>query len=213
MTEYVSAFLIGLVSAGHCLGMCGGLMLATGLNSQAFSLSLGYNLGRITTYTILGLLLGFSSSILPEHTLPYLQFLSATLLILTALHLIGVTQLLRHFERIGLPLWRFIQPLSKKLLPVKQLPTAYALGLAWGFIPCGLVYTALTFSLTSGNAATSALRMACFGLGTLPVMLSIGLISTSLKSWLYKRLVQYIMASLLVFSAVFIFFSALKTIG
>lgn len=213
MTEYVSAFLIGLVSAGHCLGMCGGLMLATGLNSQSFSLSVGYNLGRVTTYMVLGLLFGFSSSILPASTLPYLKFLSAALLVLTALHLLGTTQLLQYFEKIGLPIWRAIQPLSKKLLPVKRLPTAYALGIAWGFIPCGLVYTALTFSLSSGDAVISAFRMACFGLGTLPVMLSIGILSTSLKSWLYKRGVQYFMASLLVLSAALIFTSALKSLG
>ena len=210
MTEYLSAFLLGLISAGHCLGMCGGLMLAAGFASRSTLLTLAYNAGRLTTYLLLGIVFGFSSSLLPAQTLPILKFLSALLLLLSALYFLGKSQLLTRFEQIGLPLWRVIQPHTQRLLPITSVGPAYCIGLAWGLIPCGLVYTALAFSLASGQLISTTLRMLCFGLGTLPMMLTVSIISTPVNSLLRQAACRYLVAALLAISAGVIFISALK---
>ncbi len=188
-------------------------MMASGLTNQSYLFTVGYNLGRISTYALLGAVFGLSSSLLPPDTLPYLKFASAILLLLTAFYLTGITKALTFLEKAGLPVWRLLQPVSRKFLPVRSMPAAYSLGLIWGFIPCGLVYTALSFSLASGNALVSSVRMLCFGIGTLPIMLSIGAISTSMKTTLKNKWVQYILAAFLIACAWIVFESALKSLG
>jgi len=210
MTDYLAAFLIGMVSAGHCMGMCGGLMLAAGLNNSRLAAVLGYNIGRIVTYATLGALFGLISQSVPVSTLPFLKLLSSLLLFLTAMHLLGQTNLLRSFEKLGTPLWRFVQPYSKKLVPVRNFPSALLLGAIWGLIPCGLVYTAISFSLSSGSAFSTMIMMTFFGIGTLPAMLGTAIFSTQFRKVLTLTNVRYALAGCLFILAILIAYNAIE---
>jgi sulfite exporter TauE/SafE len=86
-------------------------------------------------------------------------------------------------ERIGAPIWRRIRPLAARLLPARSLPQAYAAGLAWGWLPCGLVYGALAAAVFAGGAAQGAVAMAAFGAGTLPWLFIAGVAAAKLRGW------------------------------
>lgn len=187
--------------------MCGGLVMAAGFNSQRPILVLIYNLGRITTYSILGLILGFASSWLPSSALPILTWLSASLLVLTALYLIGLGQWITRIEAIGVPIWKNIQPYTRHLLPVRSAKAALTLGLLWGFLPCGLIYTALAFSASQGSPFQSSMSMLAFGLGTLPIMMATGWLAGILRPLLQNRRVKAVFAMLLIVTAGFIVFT------
>ena len=204
MTDFLAAFLLGLVSASHCLGMCGGLMVAAGLNSRSPLVAVSYNIGRMSTYVFLGATFGFLADFLPSNILPFLKISSATLLILTAFYLLGISQIIQKIEYIGKPIWSIAQPVAKKLLPIHSPLTALALGFFWGFIPCGLVYTALAFSLSQANASISALTMFFFGLGTFPAMISAALMANKVRPLLTNVRVKRILATMMLGFAILI---------
>lgn len=197
VTDFLAAFLLGLVSAGHCLGMCGGLMIAAGLNARSPLVAFSYNAGRILTYVFLGATFGFLADFLPTNILPFLKITSAILLILTAFYLLGISHIIQKIEYIGKPIWSISQPIAKNFLPIRSPLTALALGFFWGFIPCGLVYTALAFSLSQANASTSALTMFFFGLGTFPAMISAALMAQKIRPLLSNIRVKKFMAILM----------------
>lgn len=172
-------------------------MAAAGFQTLRPTLAIGYNLGRITTYGVLGLLFGSVTATLPAQALPVLMILSAALLALTALYLVGFSNLITHVEKIGLPIWRQTNKLSKTLLPIRRFPSAFALGLLWGLIPCGLVYTALAFSLSTGSGLNALLAMLTFGLGTFPTMLGTALAANRMRSVLNVAWVKYLLASVM----------------
>ncbi|MBT8768407.1 sulfite exporter TauE/SafE family protein [Metapseudomonas boanensis] len=190
----LSAFILGLLGGGHCLGMCGGLMGALTLaippeqRTRRFRLLLAYNLGRILSYGLAGLLIGlvgWAVANSPAATL--LRVIAALLLIAMGLYLAGWWSGLTHIEALGRGLWRHIQPIAQKLLPVSSLPRALLLGALWGWLPCGLVYSTLLWSASQGTSADSALLMLAFGVGTWPVLLATGLAAERLTALLRKR--------------------------
>lgn len=197
-TEPASAtvlFLVGLLGAGHCVGMCGGITAALGMAGGGetapgrIGLVLGYNLGRIGSYACAGLLAG-GLGFLGDGYLalgPLLRGLAALLLILMGLYLGGWWSLLGRLEQIGAGVWRRVQPLGQKLLPVTGPGTALLLGGLWGWLPCGLVYSALAYAASSAHPVDGAILMMSFGLGTLPVMLVGGLFSRNLAATLQKK--------------------------
>ena len=95
-------------------------------------------------------------------------------MLLLGLYLAGWWPALAAVEKLGGRLWRHLEPLGRRLLPVRNPLQAFGLGLIWGWLPCGLVYAALAWALASGSAATGAVRMLAFGLGTLPMLLALG---------------------------------------
>ena len=201
ISTLLSAFIIGLVSAGHCFGMCGGLVVAAGFNSQAPSYIWYYNLGRILTYALLGGFFGLTFAALPAATIPWLKLMSITLLVLTALYFMGITSAVTQLERLGLPIWKKLQPLTKQFLPVSSSASALRLGLLWGFIPCGLVYTALAFAISLGSLTQSIIAMLAFGLGTLPAMVFSGLAANRIRPILNRHSVRVALGSVLLFTA------------
>ncbi|TCS40764.1 sulfite exporter TauE/SafE family protein [Reinekea marinisedimentorum] len=211
MTELFSAFLIGLVSSSHCMGMCGGLAVAAGLNSAKPIMMLAYNLGRISTYVTLGVICQFFTGWIPQTVFPYLQLLSSLLLVLSALYIVNVSRALSLLEKAGTPIWRSLQPLIRKVLPVKTISTAYFLGILWGFIPCGLVYTALVFSLAQQSLIISAGIMLFFGLGTLPAMMGISLFAQHVRPWLNNPKAKAAIAVCLFLFAYLIAFQAISS--
>ncbi|WP_409280874.1 sulfite exporter TauE/SafE family protein [Pseudomonas defluvii] len=189
-----SALILGLLGGGHCLGMCGGLMGALTLaipqeqRSRRLRLLLAYNLGRILSYATAGLLLGLAGWALGNSPLATaMRVVAALLLIAMGLYLAGWWSGLTRIEGLGRGLWRHIQPVANRLLPVSSAPRAVLLGALWGWLPCGLVYSTLLWAASQGNALDSALLMLAFGLGTWPVLLATGLAAERTRAVLRKR--------------------------
>ncbi|MDH2200431.1 sulfite exporter TauE/SafE family protein [Ectopseudomonas oleovorans] len=190
----VSALVLGLLGGGHCLGMCGGLMGALTLaippeqRSRRLQLLLAYNLGRILSYALAGLLLGLAGWVVAgSQAEVIMRTLAALLLIAMGLYLAGWWSGLTRIEALGRGLWRHIQPLTRRFMPVTSIPKAVVLGSLWGWLPCGLVYSTLLWASSQGNAVNSALLMLAFGLGTWPVLLATGLAAERITTLLRKR--------------------------
>ncbi len=184
----------GLASGVHCVAMCGGI--ATAFDAKrvipireeaAWKRRIAFNLGRISAYAAAGALAGalgagaYAAGVLPAQET--LQVVVSAMLVFVGLHLAGAAGFLSRIEALGLPLWRRLQPHAARLLPARTLPRAYAAGLAWGWLPCAMVYAALLGAAASGSAAGGALGMAAFGLGTLPFLLAAGWLAARLRAW------------------------------
>ncbi len=192
LSPLVAAFVFGLLGGAHCIGMCGGIMSALTFAvppsmrspNRLAGLLLGYNLGRITSYMIAGglvALLGNLVAITPTARL-VLQALAAVMLILMALYIAGWWKGLLRVEALGRHLWRRLEPLGRKLIPVVEFPQAMALGAVWGWLPCGLVYSMLAWSLAIADPLMGIALMGAFGLGTLPALLVTGLAARQLSA-------------------------------
>jgi len=193
----VSAVILGLLGGGHCLGMCGGLMSALTLaippeqRARRWRLLLAYNLGRVLSYAAAGLLTGLAGwAVASSPAATVLRVVAGLLLISMGLYLAGWWSGLTRIESLGRGLWRFIQPIANRLLPVSSLPRALLLGALWGWLPCGLVYSTLLWAASRGNALDSGLLMLAFGLGTWPVLLATGLAAERVTALLRKRRVR-----------------------
>ena len=189
-------FLIGLLGGSHCIGMCGGIVGALSIGGPARpALHLAYNAGRILSYGLAGALAGGlgGASLVLGGQLPLrlaLFVLANLMLIALGLYLMGVTRALAFSERFGQRLWRHVQPLSRRYLPARHVAQAFPLGLLWGWLPCGLVYSALITALTSGSALRGAGLMLAFGAGTLPNLLLAGLLAVRMRAYAAKPAVR-----------------------
>lgn len=176
--------------------MCGGIVSALSLGAPArWSMLLSYNSGRILSYGAAGAIAGAlgAASMGLEGQVPVRQvlfFLANLMLVALGLYLIGMTRTLAFTERAGQHLWRLIQPLTKRFLPVRTVAQAFPLGLLWGWLPCGLVYSALASSLTAGSSGRGALMMLAFGLGTLPNLLLAGILFARLNEFVRRPAVR-----------------------
>ena len=193
---YTSAFLLGLFSTIHCVGMCGGIIGALSLslpaeirsNRPRMLMFVGtYNIGRILSYSLAGLVAGaIGTGVLAsagfDQGHAVLRVVGVAMMVAIGLYLAGWLPQLAIVEKIGVPVWKKLEPIGRRLLPVASLPKALAYGLIWGWLPCGLVYFVLIWALTSGNALQGALTMLAFGLGTLPTLLATGFMT----SWLTR---------------------------
>jgi len=190
-SAYPLAFVIGLLSALHCVGMCGGIVGALSFSlpgevrartDRLLAFLLAYNLGRIASYALAGALFGaLGEALFADGARAWafdgLRVLAALTLVGIGLYLGGWLPGFAAVERLGEPLWRRIEPLGRRLIPVRSLPQATLFGALWGWLPCGLVYSMLISSLAQGGAGGGALYMALFGAGTLPVVLIGGLLA------------------------------------
>jgi uncharacterized protein len=164
------ALLMGVLGSAHCAVMCGGVAAAACGRPKA---SITFNLGRVATYALLGAIAGAFGAMSTIFAVA-LRPLAAIALLGLGLHLAGITNVFTTVEKLGLPLWRKLAPLTQRPLH------ATVLGAVWGFVPCGLVYAALAVAASTGSAVTGALAMLAFGAGTLPVMTLIGAVAGSL---------------------------------
>lgn len=205
--DFFSAFVIGLLGSGHCLVMCGGIstMLTTAISDTSrfkqSAIILAYNFGRIASYSLIGALVAFTSSMATKNIgLPVslLKTFSGIFLILLGLYLGQWLMWLSHVEQVGKRVWRYISPHTKKFIPIKNIRSAFSLGALWGWLPCGLVYSTLTWALASADVVNGALIMFFFGLGTLPALLSVSLGTISIKSLLSHTLFRKLAAILVI---------------
>ncbi|MBT9591014.1 MAG: sulfite exporter TauE/SafE family protein [Thiobacillus sp.] len=194
----LAALLAGLLGGVHCVGMCGGIVAAFSFRADGstppFRLHLAYNLGRVSSYVLFGALAGTLGAslklaeFLPVQTLLYV--LAQVVMILLGLYLAGWSQWVLIFERAGGALWQRVKPLFQKLLPVKSMPQAVLAGMAWGWLPCGLVYSILVSALAAGSATSGAALMLAFGLGTLPNLLGMGLFARQIQPFMQQLWVR-----------------------
>lgn len=186
------ALLIGLLGATHCVGMCGGIAASVSMGQndtrRGIPLIIAYNIGRISSYAIAGALIGLVGYQVSSGGAGIaLRTLAALLLILMGLYVAQWWQILTRLERAGGILWRYLRPLASRLLPADTLPRALLLGALWGWLPCGLVYSTLIWSSAAGYWYDSALLMIGFGLGTLPAMLTTGLLAQQVRSLMQRQ--------------------------
>lgn len=191
MIELWLAFSAGLAGSVHCLGMCGGIVTALALSSRdrsasgRFYFSLFYHLGRVATYTSLGLLVGFASQAGMLTALkPHLRwlFLAANIFVVViglctafGLRSFGISAL----DGSGSG---FIRRVMTKMAANTTVLTALPVGLLMGFIPCGLLYGVLISAATSGSFLSGGSMMLAFGLGTLPVLMIYGQMASALSN-------------------------------
>jgi sulfite exporter TauE/SafE len=206
-----AALLLGLAASGHCLVMCGGLSTALGLATARDAkgrmrptLLAGYQLGRIASYSLAGLLLagilgGFIAVLDIEAVRRTLRALSALALLIGALVAFG--GLRDPGTGIGHRIWPGIARLGRHLLPVATFPRAVAFGMLWGWMPCGFVYTVLLIATLQLDAVRGAMTMAAFGLGTVPALLVAGLGAHRLQKFAAFPSYRQVAGTVLVLSA------------
>lgn len=227
ISPYFSVFIMGLMGGVHCLGMCGGIVGALSVSQsgsgQKPSLStqlpilLGYNLGRITSYVIAGALAGglgalslsFSDAAQTRNILQNMQLLSAAFMIALGLYLANIWHGVAYLERAGKVLWQYIEPIGRRFLPIDNAYKAIPFGLVWGWLPCGLVYTFLFMSLSSGSAKEGALLMLFFGLGTIPNLLIMGTLANHLLQWIRKPAIRVSAGLIVVMTGLWMLYRAL----
>ena len=176
--------------------MCGGIASGLGTTAArkgALSAALVFNLSRITSYAVLGgiaaMFLGLTGEVL---SLPswshWLRLVTAILIALVGIQFLFGLSFLSMIERGGARLWGKLSPLVQRLTSVRGLAGRAALGMAWGFLPCGLVYTILLTAASMGSFAKGATVMLAFGIGTLPALLGMTLWAPALAGLLQDNL-------------------------
>ena len=196
----VAAVTAGLLGGVHCVGMCGGIVGALSLAGDTkekgvkaqLPLLLGYNFGRIFSYVVAGAIFGamgqVSGQLLPVRTMQaVLAVVAGGMMILMGLYIGGWSGFLRHIESLaGSVVWKHLEPLGRKLLPVRNPLHGALLGGIWGWLPCGLVYSMLIWALGSGSAVSGALLLLAFGVGTLPNLVATGLLANQFIAWIQR---------------------------
>jgi len=197
-TSFISAFLVGLLGGVHCVGMCGGIVGALTMTLppqyrqaplRMLPFMLAYNTGRLVSYGLAGGLVGgvgYVARHLPGlfHIQTVLAVIAGLFMLALGLYLGGWWFGLTHVERVGGRIWQRIEPYGRRLLPVSSPARALALGLVWGWLPCGLVYSVLVWAMSAGSSAEGAVLMLSFGLGTLPTLLALGAVAARLSAFL-----------------------------
>lgn len=214
----LTALLMGLLGSVHCVGMCGGIvgMLSFSLPQtlrprQLLPYHLAYSSGRIFSYSLagalaggLGALLGASAPL--RHTQMALYILAGVMMLLVGLYLAGWAPMVARIERLGQPLWRRLEPLGRRFMPPRRPLHALGLGAVWGWLPCGLVYSALIMALSTASALRGGLLMLAFGLGTLPTLLAMGSVAGLLQKQLQRRWLRRLAGLLMIaFAGLFLY--------
>ena len=197
-TSYLSAFLVALLGGVHCVGMCSGIVAALTLSlpaQQKFSTLwpylLAYNLGRLLSYVSAGILAGGVGAWAAHLTSVYygqqiLKMTAGLFMIMLGLYLAGWWQGLIRLEQAGGIFWRRLEPLGRGLLPIRYPGQALVMGMIWGWLPCGLVYSVLIWAISTGSGVEGGLLMLSFGLGTLPALLAMGTFAATLHEFTHK---------------------------
>ena len=187
-SSLLTLFLLGLSGTGHCIGMCGPLVLAFPGKAGRIDSHLGYHAGRIITYTGIGILMGSLGLALAKLVsvagMNYLETLARVQLIFSLLA--GIFLLIFGFGQLGIirqsewliisnpqriPGYRFV---VGSALQKSDLGLMVITGMFMGFIPCGLSFAAFSRALAASGPLEGGLFLLAFGIGTLPGLLLLG---------------------------------------
>jgi len=211
-----AALLLGFAASGHCVLMCGGISAALGMAAARDergrtrpAIIVSYQLGRIFSYTLAGLLIagifgGLVSLLDVDSVRKTLRTLSALALLLGALVAFGGVRD-PGAGLIGRRLWPKIAPLGRRLLPVNTLPRGFAFGMVWGWMPCGFVYSVLLIASLQLDAVNGALIMFAFGLGTSPALFIAALGAERFRSFSARPGARHLAGTVLLVSALLTF--------
>jgi sulfite exporter TauE/SafE len=197
MTEgFIAAILMGLAGSGHCMGMCGGIAAAMGQQSSTMRVIL-FNLSRLISYALIAAILGSGVKLLSmefKQLMPILRMAAGFLLVAMGLYMLDWWRGIQALERAGSLVWKHIQPLSSRLMQGKSLTNTLLLGLLWGFLPCGLVYSALSWAVSYQADINAAVLMLGFGIGTLPSMLGASFAGQLLRKFTQTKATKLLIA-------------------
>lgn len=215
MDVYVTALLMGVLGSGHCVAMCGSLSMALGFSipreKHFLSYSILISLGRLLGYAFIGLIAAFFAQSIIQLTaggIIYLSLVSAVLMFGIGLHIANLNSLVLKTEVLGKFITPIIDPIKKRLLPINNPVRCLGYGFFWGFLPCGLVYTALGLSLTAITILDSVIIMLMFGIGTLPTLVGLTAFSSKLNGFLEKSYVRFSLGAVVIIMACFQFYNA-----
>jgi hypothetical protein len=211
-----------LGSVGHCIGMCGGIVVAyssskvdqeSSWSRQTLS-HLAYNFGRVTTYTILGAVFGLIGKVIAftPTTKGVLFVLTGILMILAGASLLGNFKFLNSAE-YSVSKQGWFQRTFKLLIQSKSLSSFYFLGMLNGIIPCGLVYSFAIFAASTASPLWGAIVMATFGLATIPALFFLGTITKFLQRGNLRGTMMKLAAVLVVFYGLFTLYKGYKFIA
>jgi len=217
LSALITAFFVGLLGSGHCFGMCGGIAAGlgtlpgtrtdpSGTGPSAVS-ALLFNFGRILSYAVLGLvsawiLAGVGQVLNVPKWSMLLRFLTAVMIFLIGVQFLFNWQTLAFIERAGAKIWKRILPVAVRAGRLPGGSGRLLLGLCWGLLPCGLVYSVLLTASASGSAMAGAGVMFAFGLGTMPSMLGMSLAAPALAAMLSDTWTRKLMGVALILLAV-----------
>jgi len=212
-----TAFFVGLLGSGHCFGMCGGI--AAGLGSlpgsddqqvstkPRVSSAFLFNLGRLLSYACLGLIsawlfakLGHALNV-PKWSM-ILRFVTALMIFLIGIQFLLNWQTLAFIERMGAKVWKLVLPIAIRASSLPGGTGRLLLGLCWGLLPCGLVYSVLLTASAAGSPIPGAAVMLAFGVGTLPSMLGMSLAAPTLAALLSDKWSKKLLGAALILLAV-----------
>lgn len=191
-----TAFVTGLLGSAHCFGMCAGISGLFTVNASVASMrrsvpmAITYNAGRVVSYAFLGFVVAFFGhsvvDAIPGLAAPVRLF-SGLLIIIVGLQVAFAWRMLAPVEKAGAHIWNRIAPAAKRLLPVTSMPKALGLGLLWGWLPCGLVYSVLLLAATTASPLDGSLVMIAFGFGTMPAMIATGVSASTISRFMARK--------------------------
>ncbi|MCD7804530.1 MAG: sulfite exporter TauE/SafE family protein [Oscillospiraceae bacterium] len=186
--SYFALFLIGLLTSVHCIAMCGGLNLAQSIsegNTKPLKRSVLYNLGRLTSYTIIGGVLGFigEKAAITLQVRGIIGLIAGVFMLIMGIRMLGGFQFrIRLFPKLSAKISQKIQRIGRH--------SSFAVGLANGFMPCGPLQSMQIYAIASGSMIAGALSMFSFCLGTIPLVFVFGMAAGMLKSHWRTRMLQ-----------------------
>ncbi len=217
LSALFTVFFVGLLGSGHCFGMCGGIAAGLGTlpgsghdgaatKPSAVS-ALLFNLGRILCYVILGLVSAWIlASVGQALNVPkwsmILRLVTAVMIFLIGVQFLFNRQTLAGIERAGAKVWKLVLPFAVRASSLPGGSGRLLLGLCWGLLPCGLVYSVLLTASAAGSALAGASVMFAFGVGTLPSMFGMSLAAPLLSAMLSDRWTRKLLGAALILLAV-----------
>jgi hypothetical protein len=209
-TALLTGLLAGLFGSTHCLGMCGGIvgLLHAQLPAGRDGLAVGFHIGRVASYLAIGLLatgIGMlPAAVVPQAAGQVMRWALGAIIVLMAVYIALPGRFRDVAGQIAAPMTRRMMPIFSKFLPVKSLDNAVGLGLLWGLLPCGLLYTVVASAVMLADPAATAALIVAFGVGTVPLLLGGGLVMLRFRSAVNRPGLRWLAAGLLAATGVLV---------
>jgi sulfite exporter TauE/SafE len=215
-----TALTIGALGGVHCAAMCGGIAGALSLTlpperrtpRTLWTHQICYGLGRVSSYAVAGVFFGSLGFVLADALGPAgafgLRAVAAVLLVMIGLQLGGWWAGISALERLGARLWRWLAPTLGSDWQGTSLLRAVGVGAAWGWLPCGLVYSTLAWAAAAADPLDAGIAMLCFGLGTLPAVMLSGVAAARFSAFVRRDLSRKTAAAFVIALAIWTVFAA-----
>ena len=204
----LEGFVIGFFGSLHCVGMCGPLALALPLPTNSVSQkvigALLYNLGRALTYSLLGLIFGFVGAGLKHSGIQEIVSILCGVIMILSVILPGIIKLPKGSNKVSNSIYSSLKKKIGDSLNRRSVGNLFIIGILNGFLPCGLVYVAISKAILSLTIQESVLSMFFFGLGTLPMMFAVAFFSDIIKSRYLHKLKAFIPVFIVILGLIFI---------